>query len=361
MQTEEITGYVKKWGLVAGIALCIYLLFRYLLPLVFPFLLAGIVSVLYYPVLRKMCIRFGIWEKECRKWVIIGAVVLFYVIAFLCILLAGGYLCGQGQSILLNFPFYKAKAVYFVRQCCCQVDDWLQIQRGNSFIEVSGFIDTMWQQSSETMIPKITTYSVQMAGKAFQGVLFVVITVIATFFMINDYDALREQMLQSEMGICFCKTLTKSKETLKAYFKAQVLIMLLDGLICASAFCIIKQPYWIVLGILVAVVDALPVLGAGLILIPYVLYLLVMKHFGMAFVVFLAYLGCLVIRQTIEPRMVGNRIGMKPLYTLISMYAGFQLFGVIGFLLGPVGILLGKEIYNFVKDKKLTKPTDNRK
>lgn len=348
MQVSGINVHIKKWGLAAGIILCIYLVFRYLLPLVLPFVLAGIVSVIYYPFLRKLCKRIGIWEKECKKWVVMGAVVLFYMVAFLCILLAGGYLFGQGQSFFLNFPFYKVKVMYFVKQCCCQVDDWLQLQRGNSFLEVEGFMETMWEQSSGTLIPKITTYSVQMAGKVFQGILFVVITVIATFFMINEYDYFRERMLRSEPGICFCKALSKSKATLKAYLKAQGVIMLLDGILCTAAFWFIKQPYWLFLGPIVAVVDALPILGAGLILIPYILYMLFMKKFGMAFILFLAYLGCMIIRQSIEPKMVGNKIGMRPLYTLISMYVGFQLFGVVGFLLGPVGILIGKEIWDFL-------------
>lgn len=351
MQITQRNAYVKKWGMVAGIALSIYLVFRYLLPLILPFLLAGTVSVLYYPVLRRLCKRFGIWEKESRKWVVVGAVVLFYLVAFLCIVLAGSYLFGQGQSILLNFPFYRAKVTYFVKQCCCQVDDWLQMQRGNSYMEMEGFLGMVWERSSQTVIPKLTSYSVQMAGKAFQSILFLIITVIATFFMINDYDLLREQMLQSEPGICICKTLTKSKETLKAYFKAQGFIMLLDGLLCTLAFRFIGQPYWLLLGPLVAIVDALPILGAGLVLLPCAMYLLFIKKFGMALILFLAYIGCLIIRQTIEPKMVGSKIGMKPLYTLISMYAGFKLFGISGFLLGPVGILVGKEIYHFAQVK----------
>ena len=121
--------------------------------------------------------------------------------------------------------------------------------------------------------------------------------------------------------------------------------------ICIFAFFLIDQPYFLVLGPLVALVDALPFFRAGLILIPYMIILLLTKEVGKAGILLLAYLSCLLIRQITEPRMIGNKVGIKPLYTNNSMYAGYKLFGVFGFLLGPVGVLIGKEIYMCICEK----------
>lgn len=342
---RQMNDTVKRLVVLAALTIGIYLAFRYLLPLVLPFLIAGLVTTIYYPLLRRFCKKTGVWKEKKKKYFLIGAVVLFYAIFFLLISLLAGYLFGQGQSILLNFPFYQAKIIYLIKCCCCQVDGMLHVADGVSFAYIEGVMGNMWSDSMSQILPKVTSYSVQMAGTVFGALFSVIITVIATFFMIQDYDEIRDKLLQSEAGRNVCRVVSKCKETLKAYLKAQGFIMLLDATVCTFAFFLIDQPYFPVLGPLVAIVDALPFFGAGLILIPYMIVLLLTKEIGKAGILLLAYLSCLLIRQITEPRMIGNKVGIKPLYTIISMYAGYKLFGVFGFLLGPVGVLVGKELY----------------
>lgn len=224
------------------------------------------------------------------------------------------------------------------------MDGWLHMEEGVCYACMEELFGNAWGDSLTGMLPKVTTYSVQMAQKIFQMLFGVIVTVIATFFMVQDYDEIRESMIRSDLGKRLCHVLTKSKDALKIYIKAQGVIILLDGTLCTIAFLLIHQPYAVMLGPLVAVVDALPILGAGLVLLPYILFLLLSKKAGQACILFFAYLGCLLIRQITEPRMIGQKIGMKPLYTIISMYVGFQLFGIAGFLLGPVGAMIGKEV-----------------
>lgn len=339
---------MKRKKILLGICLIIsiYLAFRFLLPIVLPFVIAGIVSVLYYPFLRKLYGNSGIWNSKRKKWLLAFLVVLLYAVILLFVCLLGGYLFGQGHSIWLNLPFYQAKVVYFLKTCCCQVDSFFRIEDGASFAYVEAMISKVDGDTVSMLLPKVTTYSVHMASCIFGIVFESIITVLATFFMIQDYEEIRGKMLQSQWGKSICHVITKCKDTLKTYVKAQGLIMVLDGAVCTLAFIIIRQPYAWILGPLVAVVDALPVLGAGLILLPYAAVLLLMQEFGKVGVLLLAYLGCLLIRQITEPRMIGNKVGMRPLYTILSMYIGFKLFGVFGFLLGPVGVLIGKEIYS---------------
>lgn len=339
-------GTGKKVIICIALAAGIYLSFRFLLPLVLPFVIAGIVSIIYYPFLRKLYKNSDVWNGKRKKWVLAVSVVLFYAILLLFICWLGCYLFGQGQSIWLNLPFYQAKAVYWVKCCCCRMDAFLRVGDGVSFAYMENMMWKLWENLLAGLLPKVTSYSVLLAGRLF-GILFeIVITVIATFFMIQDYEAIRDKMLHSEIGRDICRVIGKCKETLKTYVKAQGLIMLLDGTLCTIAFLIIRQPYFLVLGPLTAIVDALPVLGAGLVLIPYTIILLFTKQFGKALVLIAAYLGCVLIRQITEPKMIGSKVGMRPLYAIISMYIGFRLFGVFGFLLGPVGVLIGKELYH---------------
>ena len=345
MELKRVSLRVKKSVFIIIMSIAIYIMFRFFLPMVFPFVVAGVVSTLYYPFLRKLYKDSEIWNGGKKKWLLMVSVVCLYVIILLLILWIGGYLFGQGHSIWLNFPFYQARAVCFVKNCCCQIDILLRMEDGACFAYMESMIGKIDAETVSALLPKVTTYSVQMAGRIFNIVFEIIKAIIATFFMIQDYEQIRKKMLESEWGRNVCRVIATSKETLKIYIRAQGLILLLDGTVCTLAFLLIKQPYAWVLGLLTALVDALPVLGAGLILWPYIVILLVAGQIGKAGVVLLAYLGCLLIRQITEPRMIGSKVGMRPLYTIFSMYVGFRLFGIFGFLLGPVGVLIGKEFY----------------
>lgn len=345
--TLKENATLKKIMIMIGIAFGIYLAFRFLLPLVLPFVVAGIVSVIYYPFLRKLYMNNRFLTGKRKKWFLVFSVVFLYLLIFLIIGSLCCYLFGQGQSIIHNLPYYQAELMHLIEECCCRMDIFLRVEKGVCFTYIEGMMDNMWSEPATGMLPKFTSVSVKAAGKIFHIIFCVIVTVMATFFMVQDYDEIRTKMLASEAGRKMCDVVAKCKETLKAYLKAQGVIMLLDGTLCTIAFLLTKQPYAVVLGVLTAIVDALPVLGAGLILIPYALFFLLLGQVGKAAIIFLAYLGCIFVRQMTEPRIVGKKAGMKPLYTIIGMYAGFKLFGVLGFLLGPVGIMIGTEIYAF--------------
>lgn len=338
---------MKKILLLIAIVLGIYLSFRFLLPLVIPFLVAGMVSIVYYPFLRKIYRNSDIWEGKKKKWVLVLSVVLFYVVVLILLSALCMYLWTQCESIWLNFPFYQARFMAIVKDCCEQADGFLRIGEGESYAYIEGMLGTVMTTDLSGMIPKVTGYSIQFAGKLFGVVFEIIVTVMATFFLIQDYERLRGQMLDTTWGKSVCKMIMKCKDTLKTYVKAQGLIMLMDGVLCTIGLLLIGQPYYLVLGPLIAILDALPVLGAGIFLVPYAIYLLITNEIGKAFVIVLVYLGCVVIRQLTEPRMIGSKIGIRPIYTLLSMYVGFQLFGVIGFLLGPAGVLIGQELYKY--------------
>jgi len=77
-----------------------------------------------------------------------------------------------------------------------------------------------------------------------------------------------------------------------------------------------------------------------MILIPWSIITLINGNIYAAAVLITTYLICQIIREVLEPKLIGSRIGIKPLYTLISMYIGLKLFGVAGFILGPIGLII---------------------
>lgn len=90
--------------------------------------------------------------------------------------------------------------------------------------------------------------------------------------------------------------------------------------------------------------DALPVFGTGSVLIPWGILLFVRRQWGKGIVVLVLYVVCYLVRQFLEARIMGNQVGLSALETLMSMYVGLELFGVAGFLLGPIGLLLIEDL-----------------
>ena len=99
---------------------------------------------------------------------------------------------------------------------------------------------------------------------------------------------------------------------------------------------LLKIPAAPILALLVAVVDILPVLGTGTVLIPWGLVLLILGNTFLGVGILVLYLVITVVRQTLEPKIIGSQVGLHPIVTLLCIYAGAQLIGVVGIFAFPV-------------------------
>jgi predicted PurR-regulated permease PerM len=115
----------------------------------------------------------------------------------------------------------------------------------------------------------------------------------------------------------------------------------------------IEYPF--LLAVVIAIIDLLPILGVGTVLVPWAIWLAVMGEFGFAIAVGITYLFTFIVRQFMEPKLVSSQFGIHPLITLFAMYAGFKAAGVIGLILGPIGLMLLKNIFSRQIEKGLFK------
>ena len=102
-------------------------------------------------------------------------------------------------------------------------------------------------------------------------------------------------------------------------------------------------------GALIAVVDALPVLGSGTVLLPWAAVSLLRGSGGLAIGLTVTYAAAAFARSALEPRLLGRQIGLPPLLTLLSLYAGYRLFGLAGMILLPLAVLLAKQMWELAE------------
>jgi sporulation integral membrane protein YtvI len=174
--------------------------------------------------------------------------------------------------------------------------------------------------------------------------LMSIITILSAYFFIADRDKLIQMIkkvtppsVQKQYRIIA----DNFAKAVGGYFKAQFKIMIIIMFILFVGFQIIRVNYSFLLALLIAFLDFLPVFGTGTIIWPWALYELISGNYFRAVALMVLYLICQLLKQLLQPKMVGDSIGLNPLSTLVFMFIGYRIKGVLGMIIGiPVGMVL---------------------
>lgn len=177
----------------------------------------------------------------------------------------------------------------------------------------------------------------------------IVISVVACVFITIDYDHIKAFVLRQFSDSNRVKLVSArdlALKTLGGMVKAYSLIMLITttelciGLYALKLLKIFSSDYIVIISLLIAVVDIIPVLGTGTVLIPWSVYSFISGDFGMGVGLLVMYVIILVVRQVMEPKLVAGQTGLSPIVTIISMYVGTKTIGVLGFFILPFCVIL---------------------
>ena len=136
---------------------------------------------------------------------------------------------------------------------------------------------------------------------------------------------------------------------LKGYLKAQLILMGIIFIILAIGLRILEVPYFIWISIVISIVDVLPVLGAGIVIVPWSVISFILGNSYLGKGLALIYIILIITRQILEPKIMGKEIGVRPLYTFLATILGSLIFGPIGLILGPLIAVL---VTSIIKTKK---------
>ncbi len=178
--------------------------------------------------------------------------------------------------------------------------------------------------------------------------IYVVVTFLATLFLVTDRRTIAryaEEMLPNKTYKKISAVISECFKTLGKYLKAQFILICITFIELFISFVILNQSYPLTLALIVAVVDALPILGTGTILIPWAIYSAITGNLGLGIGLMVAYIVITVVRQLIEPKIVSDKLGVHPFVTLIAMYMGFKILGLFGLIVGPVVMVIYKNVF----------------
>ncbi len=205
------------------------------------------------------------------------------------------------------------------------------------------------------LLGKVTELATNIVNSVIQFIMFmpnimiyVVITFLATLFLVTDRRTITRYLtdaLPNELVKKVSNVIVKSFKSLGSYLRAQCVMICITFVELLIAFTILKQPYPLTLALVIALVDALPILGTGTVLIPWAIYSAITGNIGMGIGLLVVYLIITVVRQLVEPKIVSQNIGVHPFITLLAMYIGFKIFGLFGLIVGPVVMVIFKNVF----------------
>ncbi|MBQ4647882.1 MAG: sporulation integral membrane protein YtvI [Clostridia bacterium] len=332
-------GFVSVAVIAAG-----YLGFKYLLPVISPFAVAFLVAALLNPLMLFLEKRARIPRKIGGFLLVALAVAAVFAIIFL-ILQRGVEEIGRLADTLSSLkwedfvPMRERINALLLHLPGMDGGADLEAFWKNAELKVTGVL--------ERSVPNLES-GISMLTGLFTGLFDVVlsffVTVIACYYMTVDRAKISGAVysLFPERISEWLKKLKNSlMSTVGKYLKAYGLIVLITFTELFVAFTVLRVDYALLLAAVIALIDILPVLGTGIVLVPWALFALFVRgklYLGVGLLV--SYGIITFVRQIIEPKIVGSYIGMHPLATLIAMFAGLKLFGVAGMLLLPV-VLMG--------------------
>lgn len=335
----------KRILFLIGITLTLYISFRYLLPVFLPILVAWLLASLLHRPVRWLKTKFRIPMTFSAA---VGILLLLGAIG------TGGFflvrtLLNQLIGLIRQFPLYQTALTERYENFCTGCDRFLRLDGGASQLFLDAQLEQVVNHIQTTVLPSITEQTLRLALGTAEAFALIVIILVVAILLVKNLDEYRERFRASGFAPLLLPIIDRLRCSAVAYLRTQGILMLITATLCTLGLVLIRNPYALLLGLVIALLDALPVLGSGMILLPWSIVLFLRNDYISGAILLTVFVLCVILREFLEPKLLGKGIGIRPLYTLISMYLGIRIFGVAGFILGPIGLVIIKPLNETVE------------
>lgn len=307
-----------------------------------PLIVAFIISSMLEPIVKFL-------NKKCK--IKRHYATLITLISFLSTI---GFLIFVGISKLFNeIASISTKLPLYSKLFVLWVSDW--VSKGEKLYirlpkEVTSYAESILANIGSSLLifaESVAKGILNTATSLPETLIFLLVVIMSTYFISSDQEDIIK-FLNNHIPEKWLKIISKLKDDIfvafLGYVKAQLIIMTITFFFLLIGFSIIGLEYSLLLAFLICLIDALPVLGVGTVLIPWSVYLFISQDVRGATTMIILYVVILVVRQILEPKILSKQIGVHPLAAITAMYIGLKLFGIVGMILSPIFALLSKNI-----------------
>ena len=347
METEKRRAFIIHFLYLAiVIAIAVYLC-RYALPALLPFVVALLVALLLKPIIRFLHEKCHV-HKGIASTVV---VLLFYALIGFLLTIVFIKIFSAAKAFFIGLPATYANSIQpwlmetfgslqaFASRLDPQVAAAYDVIAANLTQTLGDAVSTL----SKTVVGGVTSFTFRTPGL----LLNVLIAIIATVFIAVDWSLLGRfisQQLSPKMRSLIDNIRTHLGRTLGRYIRSYALILLITFAELTVGLSIIGVENQFAIAAAIALFDILPVVGSGTVLIPWGILSVIQGDYLRALGLGIVYVVIIIVRNIIEPKIVGNHVGLHPIVTLSSMVVGTYIFGPIGLLGLPVTLALIKSL-----------------
>ncbi|WHE07223.1 sporulation integral membrane protein YtvI [Thermoanaerobacterium thermosaccharolyticum] len=331
---------IKNVTIILAVIISFYLFVFKLIPFLMPFAVALFLAILIDPAVEFLEKKLKIPRGLSSAFLIL---LLIAIIGLLISLLV--------TQLVFELNTLAEHAPNYTKNFDVVISDLIDRIR-RYYISLPTNISTFLENNLQSILNNISIYAknfaawiLGLATKLPNFFFMSLITIVSTFFLSKDKWLILnfiKRQFPSNWALHAENIKGDLFQTLIGFIRAEITIMFITFMEVSIGLTIIGFDYAFLLGLLVSFIDILPVLGSGSVLVPWALYNIFTKNYLIGIYLLILYGIVTIVRQMIEPKIVGQSIGLHPLVTLLSMFIGAKLFGGFGLIMGPVFVVVFK-------------------
>ena len=344
MNREKLQTYASLTVTLLGIGIALFLFFKYLFLAVLPFLISWATAFVIRPAVNYISEKSGIPKKAVSV-----------ILTILCVVVSLG--------LVVLFAFFSVKEAWELFSSLASNERIIDIiaRLTNPFgvilggveggSDIADYIGNMVKEGISGLVSGLVSILSRIVASIPGVVLFILITVIASIYFALDIDRINtfvkkllpEKILNPLIGFKNgCLTVGAK------YIRSYALLMGITFSVMLVGLLILKRKNALLISAVIALLDLLPVIGVGSVIVPWSIVELLLGNtrVGIGLIVLLVIHE--LIRQFSEPRIIGKSIGVHPIISLLLLYVGCSVFGIAGILLGP---LVAVALNGFLSDR----------
>lgn len=322
------------WAIVAA---GIYLVFEYLLPICVPFILGILVAWLVVAISR-------LFRSKSKLLRILIIFVIYGLLGFSISLIITKSISVISSIVKWLPEFYELKLLPLATMVYEHIAQGISVLDPALIHALERMLESVLS-SMQSVISTLSGYAVGLISGLATGVPSLILSLLAmifsTVFVAKDFETIKSfaaSNLPQKVKRILESIWIYLRDTLFVVIRSYALIMLLTFTELSVLFSLFGIEHAILKAALIAVLDILPILGTGGIMIPWAVVSLVLGYTRLGIELFIIYGIVTVVRNYVEPKIVGAQLGLHPIITLVAMFVGLRLFGFLGLFGLPVGI-----------------------
>lgn len=311
-----------------------------------PFVIGWVIALIACPLVRLLERHLKVVRKASSFLIITGVLAGIVILAYVIIsrlVLAGMDLVQDAPELYKSISGDFQLAFTQLQKLSDKLPSSVSVRLDAVFNNLEGSLHTIFTQ----ILSKITDPTISAAGSVVKSIpnalIYSIVTIMSAYFFLADFDGIMSRFYEKMPSSCKrILKLAKKKLTyvVGGYFLAQFKIMFVVAIVLTIGFLIMGISYSLLLGLVISFVDFLPVLGTGTILIPWALLKIINGSYAVGIGLVILYGVSQVIRQLIQPKLIGDSMGLNPLLTLFLLYIGFKVKGIAGMIIAvPIGLI----------------------